>query len=132
MHRARKKRKNFLEENRKVIFLSAIKNNMNQEKQRIKIAEACGWTVTLWPSGEFRRAESPNGNQYFEVPDYLSDLNAMHEAESHLRNGDWTRYCQYLAEHGGGTVRFASVHASAQTRAIAFLKTLNLWEQETK
>jgi hypothetical protein len=60
--------------------------------------------------------------------DYCNDLNAMHEAEKRMRSGDWTRYCQYLAEYGGGTVRFVSVHATAQSRAKAFLKTIGKWE----
>lgn len=111
---------------------------MNQEKQRIKIAEACGWKITLWPSGDFRRAESPNGNQYFEVPDYLSDLNAMHEAVvGVLNHGSPQMNWDYAAHLGritgsGIHVTTALIHATAAQRAEAFLKTLNLWKQETK
>ena len=74
-------------------------------------------------------AQMPGG-QWDMIPNYPGDLNAMHEAERRMRNGDWTRYCQYLAEYGGGTVRFVSVHASAQNRAKALLKTLGLWEDD--
>jgi len=88
---------------------------MSDEEINIAIAEHCGWAH---PSV-----------QPYAFPDFCNDLNAMHEAENRLRNGDWTRYCQYLAEYGGGTVRFVSVHATAQNRAKAFLKTLGKWEE---
>jgi len=73
-----------------------------------------------------------HGNIYRPSRDFCNDLNAMHEAEKRMRSGDWTRYCQYLAEYGGGTVRFVSVHATAQNRAKAFLKTLGKWEESTE
>jgi len=102
---------------------------MTPEKQRIKIAEFDGWknihvqdccgrSIVGWKSpGPFE-----------EIPDYPNDLNAMHDVESRLPCGCWTRYCQYLAEFGHGSVRFVVAHATAQHRAEAFLKTLGLWE----
>ena len=96
----------------------------------LAIAEACGWTdisqYTQAVDGWY--GHEPENGLHSQVPNYCNDLNAMHEAEKQMRNGDWTRYCQYLAEYGGGTVRFVSVHATAQSRAEAFLKTLGKWE----
>jgi hypothetical protein len=85
---------------------------MTQEQKRIAIAEAFG--MTGW---EEARA----------LPDYFNDLNAVHELESKLPAGKWTRYCQYLAELSGGSRRFVSVHSAAHHRAEALGKTLNLW-----
>ena len=110
---------------------------MSDEQINIAIAEACGWNDVQRPNNEFgRRAygwmRTEHGNRTLEtqIPNYCNDLNAMHEAEKRMRSGDWTRYCQYLAEYGGGTVRFVSVHATAQNRAKAFLKTIGKWEGE--
>jgi hypothetical protein len=100
---------------------------MTNEQINIAIAEACGWQVNKHKY----LAKPPNGDWQYKdkIPDYCNDLNAMHGAEKQMRSGDWTRYCQYLAEYGGGTVRFVSVHASAWNRAKAFLKTLEKWEE---
>ncbi len=77
---------------------------MTPEAQRIAIAEACGW---YWdkshsPQKDRRRLISPafdvcivwkNGELGGKVvPDYLSDLNAMHEAEKVLTENQWDGY----------------------------------------
>ena len=61
---------------------------MTPEQQRIAIAEACGWTDCVFNPA---RGQHPMGcftNEKFlglsTLPDYLSDLNAMHEAEKFL------------------------------------------------
>jgi hypothetical protein len=101
---------------------------MNKEQQRIAIAEACGWTKIFdW------KAAGINGQHPTEpwtevIPDYLNDLNAMHEAEKFvgLHGEDfkgrkvkriWATHCPCADP------RFAT----AAQRAEAFLKTLNLW-----
>jgi hypothetical protein len=60
---------------------------MNPNKQRIAIAEACRWTRqsddSMWfddPTNSFQVHEQ-------DIPDYLNDLNAMHEAEKVLYKG---------------------------------------------
>lgn len=62
-----------------------------------------------------------------DLPDYLNDLNAMHEAEKvlHLEIGLWGGYCGFLVKDN---TWFSAVGATASQRAEAFLKTLNLWE----
>lgn len=70
-----------------------------------------------------------------QPPDYLNDLNAMHDAENAMRekckaSGDWQQWTQYVmtlcemnAGHYGG-----ALNAKARQRAEAFLRTLNLWK----
>ena len=106
---------------------------MTPEAQRIAIAEACGWTnvaprivknvkhqgdditVGIW---------SDNG----WIPDYLNDLNAMHEAEKVLfgRN-DWSacKYDEYLIVATSSW----KWNATAAQRAEAFLRTIGKWEE---
>lgn len=99
---------------------------MNEAQQQIAIEEACGWTCD-------RQGNWMDINKKYGIrglpPDYPNDLNAMHEAEKFIPRSKWTRYCQYLAELGCGSVRFVSVHATASHRAEAFLRTIGKWEE---
>jgi hypothetical protein len=94
---------------------------MNKQKQRIAIAEACGWNYidskTIYPRGI-------KDGVTLELPNYLNDLNAMHEAENLvLRSAQQCRdYADALDDGNGG--HFAS---SAQ-RSEAFLRTIGKWE----
>ena len=87
----------------------------------------------------------------YAIPDYLSDLNAMHEAEKVLVTvGEWISYMENLScvatiptngcsawelvckmshsEHKGVLYGLAGfVHATAAQRSEAFLRALNLW-----
>jgi hypothetical protein len=49
---------------------------MSPEAQRIAIAEACGLKHVRWDDGELVHGTACR----IRVPDYLNDLNAMHEA----------------------------------------------------
>ena len=65
-------------------------------------------------------------NGVHRLPDYLNDLNAMHEAERRLEAEDnhaYGCYCSELYEKYGDTVSL-----TAAQRAEDFLKTLNLWK----
>jgi len=99
---------------------------MNPEQQRIAIAEACGWqSITSFGknvTGVLN--QSPNSIRE-HIPDYLNDLNAMHEAEQSIPEG-LTAYWIELVNICGSLIP-ASV-ASAQQRAEAFLKTIGKWE----
>lgn len=108
---------------------------MNKESQRIKIAEACGLKVVsdgithyLTPCILGTGVIHPDGKGLTYVPNYLNDLNAMHEAEKLLRAEDelWGEYCGHLVKNGSW---FNAVDATAAQRAEAFLRTLNLWEE---
>ena len=90
---------------------------MNKDQIRIKIAEACGWFF-MDDSWHY-----PNGAKALVLPDYLNDLNAMHEAEKVLTYEQFDEYHVQLAMK---MVR--PFHAAASQRAEAFLRTLNLWK----
>ena len=90
-----------------------------------------GWTEDeSWLDGRrcFIRADSNSGWNFDDLPDYLNDLNAMHEAEKtlHTDGGLWGAYCGYLVKDGSW---FNTVHATASQRAEAFLKAINKLEQ---
>lgn len=141
---------------------------MNEEAQRIAIAEACGWRLE-WQD-KFAKTDSnrqllhllrPNGEieiaGYFErsqlealrrdmaryIPNYLNDLNAMHEAEKTLRIGvdlhigqRWFGYLanvvsgkqMYLNEYDWPGAAYFICRATAKQRAEAFLRTIGKWE----
>jgi hypothetical protein len=112
---------------------------MNPEEQRIAIAQACGWKLTeVWTGELFGK---PRGEQgpFREVPDYLNDLNAMHEAERHIETAsDQMTYSAEILKAMGLNVSIEddinvdycwhACRATAAQRAEAFLKTLNPWK----
>ena len=113
---------------------------MKPEEQRIAIAEACGWiTLKNGTDGFAPRDRKINilCDIYDPLPQYTSDLNAMHEAEKMLL-GDSTRHGVLqstfsknlfkIMNSPDGVSDFDKIHATAAQRAEAFLKTLNLWK----
>lgn len=100
---------------------------MNNEKQRIAIAEACGWEPL--PEGHFH-PDNPVGQT---MPDYLVDLNAMHEAEKTLNELQLVAYSDKLydlaVEHQRKTGKWCYLSMSASQRAEAFLRTIGKWEE---
>lgn len=115
---------------------------MKPELQRIAIAKACGWTIETtkdpqswlfggWPPNTPTYGLSIHTTYYRELPFYLSDLNAMHEAEKVIPKGSHQEQ-MYLVSLGWNIdmtpadARRLS-HATAAERAEAFLHTLNLW-----
>ena len=67
-----------------------------------------------------------------DVPDYLNDLNAMHEAVKTLPQNMKPRYFSCLCAVVSGAIALwgysEATEATAAQRAKAFLKTLNLWK----
>jgi len=121
---------------------------MTPEQQRIKIAEACGWTccgciegcppfglhpmfnVKDYSVKQVIAMEVPIG----DLPDYLNDLNAMHEAERTLTDNQRMHFRGELVEmmrpkYGFESACLMAIHATAKQRAKAFLRTLNLWKE---
>lgn len=92
---------------------------MTPEQQRIAIAEACGWwiseSLSIW------QHKTKDG----APPDYLNDLNAMHEAEKVLTTAQATTMSQYLHRRLGMLWGFAT----ASQRAEAFLRTMGKWKE---
>jgi hypothetical protein len=125
---------------------------MNKEKQRIAIAEACGWKNADHPDAMKLKqgwimpekwCMDPKGVLRFNHhrPDYLTDLNAMHEAEKTLTDEQIARWqrdlwltCEndfYALEACAPPIvlrRFIS--ATAAQRAEAFLRTIGKWEDD--
>ncbi len=60
-----------------------------------------------------------------QLPDYLGDLNAMHEAEKVLTGIQLAEYSIWLQK-----IEDYDFLATAAQRAEAFLKTLGLWIEE--
>ena len=79
---------------------------MTTEQQNIAIAIACGWTgvqrdgaTRIMGQHPNSKGEGSNGG-YEGIPNYLTDLNAMHEAEKVLSDkGEMVRQC-YLDNLG--------------------------------
>jgi hypothetical protein len=127
---------------------------MTPDQQRIKIAEACGWTcVGINPEIGVATARRELGNlwgippgrvdvdevcswAYRVPPDYPNDLNAMREALKALP--DRNKYyevlatvCGYKPERGEERNEFLYyiLEASAAQCAEAFLRTIGKWKE---
>lgn len=96
---------------------------MSEQEINEAIAEACG------------RERNPDGGWYPDnglrvgtqaIPDYCTDLNAMHEAEDFLRGNDFQRYAEMLDSIIGS---LGGIRATARERAEAFLRTLGKWKE---
>lgn len=128
---------------------------MNKYKQRIAIAEFCGWTFresrsfdsgavgSIWIDGKCLNYYKPGILFKRSLPDYLNDLNAMHEAERHIPYIFGQKYFTHLREiylrdaeedqkNGGPSVDFifGCWHATAAQRAEALLHTIGKWEND--
>jgi hypothetical protein len=108
---------------------------VNEQEQRITIAKVCGWTdikphahiIEGWPD---ILAGMHSGHKCERaIPDFLCDLNAMHEAEKVLGGIHDYRWCGYIAELETLTVGSSRISATATQRAEAFLRTFNLWKE---
>ena len=97
--------------------------NMSSDKQQIAIAEACGWKPHADGVG-FYRGFHPLIKGGEPAPDYLNDLNAMHEAEKVLTPQQKERYCTELLYTHSAMLVFST----AAQRAEAFLRTIGRWE----
>lgn len=141
---------------------------MTPEQQRIAIAEACGWkwyrqpASGPWARKPMRSLYHPDLIKHWDatfaeadmtesqcnpafiwregnIPDYPSDLNAMHEAEKTLSEGQRDDYVFWITElacfrhpvpHAchSSAERLRAIRATAAQRAEAFLRTLGKWK----
>jgi hypothetical protein len=108
---------------------------MKEGQQRIKIAEACGYSKG-WDYRSGCSATPWNEWCIKSLPDYLNDLNAMHEAEATLDFEQAELFEDELYDvtfkNNNGLenplpCRFSVCHATAAQRAEAFLKTIEKW-----
>lgn len=114
---------------------------MTPFEQRVAIARACGYELLADDSAPRTfRIRNVSDNIHFgwsdseaeawsACPDYLNDLNAMHEAEKTLTDDQWLQYDEHLAclTVTDASQVFKHTHATASQRAEAFLRALNLW-----
>ena len=105
---------------------------MTEEQQRIAIAEACGWKdchlSASWAS-IIGTLYEVNGNQYAMIPNYFSDLNAMHEAMKTLNPTQGITLCWHLNDMGVSG-EWDMLTATAAQLAEAFIHTIGKWEEE--
>jgi hypothetical protein len=122
---------------------------MTPEAQQIAIAEALGWEIVTKMMGVntslifgIKPGSGPL-DAMRPIPNYLNDLNAMHEAEKILNP---SQRVDYLHTLGLDVLKlyplagdywmaqeldcWAMLSATAAQRAEAFLKTLGLWTEE--
>jgi hypothetical protein len=118
------------------------KITMTPEQQRIKIAEACGWKILkqeVHPTITYQWGLPPgfiHEENKAIIPNYLNDLNAMHEAEKVFSSNQLMHYYFNLRDSfrlpsymEATAMAITAFRATAAQRAEAFLKTLNLWEE---
>jgi hypothetical protein len=97
---------------------------MTDEQINAAIAEACGWKSkgnNTWIT--------QHGTPVFalDIPEFCTDLNAMHEAEkvlTSIQQGYYWDHLKDMTDEG-----FDQLHATACQRAGAFLRTLGKWEE---
>lgn len=115
---------------------------MTDQEMRVAIAEACGWKFSdralRWPDGSICASDEDPSTTIetfsYLLPDYLSDLNAMHEAVRSQNNAFTVRYAIHLehiverdrSTHGEDDriVHCLTSEATAKQRAEAMCRTL--------
>lgn len=116
---------------------------MKPEAQRVAIAEFCGWKAVRFEGANCYGIDNPKAHHAKTVPDYLNDLNAMHEAEMRCFETP-TERLQYLCNLENVASRTREVaedytmdpvtqwacFATAAQRAEALLRTIGKWEEE--
>lgn len=110
---------------------------MSPEKQRIAIAVFCGWKknrevdpgyfVWINPDGKMRGQDA--------LPDYVNDLNAIHEAEKRLNATQCEQYNESLYsaepnEHDCDASGWG-FHRNAAQRAEIILRTIGKGEESS-
>ena len=106
---------------------------MNPEIQRIAIAEACGilnciTVIEAWKRDKPTRLDGYCEGQRVAIPDYLNDLNAMHEAERAIGlHGNNFRGRMLRRSWGTYTAFLDSRFLTANERAQALLMTIKKW-----
>jgi len=97
-----------------------------EDEIRRVIASCCGWDdFSSAPfAGSLQYGRKPGScSASWELPEYVRDLNAMHEAEKFIRPpywkdfSIWESYIEALEE---------DPHANAETRAKAFIRAMNI------
>ncbi len=104
---------------------------MTKDKQQIAIAEACGWKPLIIQ-------HERDSYSFYEStpPDYLNDLNAMHEAwktltyEQHKQSRQHSQMIVYRDGFTSDNPHRSVSNAASTQRAEAFLRTIGKWVEE--
>jgi len=102
---------------------------MKPEKQRTEIAEACGWKYDdiMRRKNPLLAWMRPDGDFSDHCPDFVNDLNAMHEAESCLAGDQVDSYLGFLLEEL--ELPWRLVRATATQKSKAFLRAKGKWTE---
>lgn len=111
---------------------------MTTEQQRIAIAEACGWTDITWfrlhaGNEDYWGSKCIGRDEYatrHRIPDYLNDLNAMHEAvmaQPEVVRVKINGTLMDMLHPESAYILDRTINATAAQRAEAWLRTRNLW-----
>jgi len=112
------------------------RNLMNKEAQRIAIAEARGYINIRKSSTGGLVADTVQGWIYLKLPDFLHDLNAMHDVERGMDDAlhkKYRRELRFVTGCGASTTTELELdnrkffEATAAQRAEAYLKTIGKW-----
>ena len=113
---------------------------MTNEQINTTIAEACGYknVAIRMTEGAIRVITGFKHHTFDEeIPDYLNDLNAMHEAENVLDNDqgcDYSDELELVVKGKWGSLNYCDMQrlrsATAAQRAEAFLKTIKKWNSD--
>lgn len=94
---------------------------MTPEQQRIAIAKSVG--IYLHDGDH-----APSDYIFVsDLPDYLNDLNAMHDAEMALSDSESIKF-RCIATQMGLDWNYDPFMSSAKQRAKAYLRTIGKWE----
>lgn len=114
---------------------------MSPKQQQIAIAKACNWKQVTWDNKPEEIWEQITPfycvSAESKLPDYLNDLNAMHQAEKVLTQEqmiDYSRYVgktitSHLPASRAAWMDFKLIHVTAAQKSKAFLQTLGLWTE---
>ena len=110
---------------------------MSPEQKRIAIAMSLGWDEESARRGFETTVREQDGYTYSQIstklPDYLHDLNAIHEAVKTLPQNLKPRYFAYLCTVASGVISLhgysGATEATAAQRCEAFLKTIDRWKE---
>lgn len=100
-----------------------MSQDMTDEQLRLVIAEWEGYVFSAGEAASWWR-HMPSG-ELVAPPDYPHDLNAVHEAEKKLNQGQKTRYIFHLQTICGGQHFGDNYFATARQRCIALVKTIS-------
>ncbi len=127
-------------------------DGVSPDAQRIAIAQIMEWKMQDHPETRARTKTftmpdkwilNPSGELVFpyDMPDFLSDLNACADMERKLTQKQWRQYPIWLAKVIAGTQNQSRrsgtrifvpqavlLSATAPQRCEAFLRTLDLWD----